>query len=175
KTAGVSTVYGATIDLFTVDGRVDTGREEDVENTGVPDLLIKHVPYKSKDNTWQGIGGIEKIEDVLSAINDRLVQIDYILWKHSDPHMYGPDIEGGEGEQKLGGGIYVPVTPEDTAPGYLTWNSQLEGAFKQLDYLLSIVFQMTETPQWLFGTTITQDKGGTGTSHSDGRAIQMRL
>ena len=173
---GVTSEQGADIELFTVVRQVDTGREEDVFKTGVQDLLIQHVPYKARDNTWRGVGNIEKIEDVLSAINDRLVQIDYILWKHSDPHMYGPDIESSDGEQRLGGGIYIPMNPDDkTTPGYLTWNSQLEGAFKQLDYLLSLVFQMTETPQWLFGTTITQDRGGTGTSHSDGRAIQMRL
>lgn len=172
---GVDTSYGVPIQLYTVDSQVSTGRDHDVVETGVPEILVRHIPYKAKDCTWEGIGNIEKIESVLNAINDRLVQIDYILWKHSDPHMYGPDISEEDGAQSLGGGLYIPVTPDDTTPNYLTWNSQLEGAFKQLDYLLSIVFQMTETPQWLFGTTITQDKGGTGTSHSDGRAIQMRL
>lgn len=172
---GVASDDGVNLPLYVVEAQVPTGREEDAVYTGVAEILVKHIPYKAKDSGWQGVGNIEKIESVLRAINDRCVQIDYILWKHSDPHMYGPDITDEDGAQKLGGGIYVPVTPEDTTPGYLTWNSQLEGAFKQLDYLLSIVFQMTETPQWLFGTTITQDKGGTGTSHSDGRAIQMRL
>ncbi|QIG62519.1 portal protein [Sporosarcina phage Lietuvens] len=174
RESGAAIDDGVILPLYIVEEKVTTGRENDVVYTGVAEILVKHIPYKAKDSGWQGVGNIEKIEGVLRAINDRILQIDYILWKHSDPHMYGPDIHD-EGEQRLGGGIYVPVTPEDTTPGYLTWNSQLEGAFKQLDYLLSIVFQMTETPQWLFGTTITQDKGGTGTSHSDGRAIQMRL
>ena len=175
RESNVVTDDGVNLQLYSVDSKVATGREQDVVKTGIPEILIKHMPYKAKDSQWQGVGNIEKVESVLRAINDRLVQIDYILWKHSDPHMYGPDITDDDGAQRLGGGIYVPVTPDDTTPGYLTWNSQLEGAFKQLDYLLSVVFQMTETPQWLFGTTITQDKGGTGTSHSDGRAIQMRL
>lgn len=175
KDSGVVTDNGVNLSTYEVERQVTTGREDDAVLTGVPEILVKHIPYKAKDSEWQGVGNIEKIEDVLIAINDRLLQIDYILFKHSDPHMYGPDIQDDDGAQRLGGGIYVPVTPEDTAPGYMTWNSQLEGAFKQLDYLLSVVFQMTETPQWLFGTTITQDKGGTGTSHTDGRAIQMRL
>lgn len=175
KESGVITDNGVNLKTYEVERQVTTGRDDDAVLTGVSEILVKHMPYKAKDSEWQGVGNIEKIESVLTAINDRLVQIDYILWKHSDPHMYGPDITDEDGAQKLGGGVYVPVTPEDTTPGYMTWNSQLEGAFKQLDYLLSVVFQMTETPQWLFGTTITQDKGGTGTSHSDGRAIQMRL
>lgn len=172
---GVDNTFDYPIPLYNIEERVATGREDsDVVYTGVPNILVEHIPYKSVDDDWQGIGGIEKLESVLAAINDRLVQIDYILWKHSDPTAYGPDIDG-DGESVRFGGKYIPVGKEDATPGYMVWNSQLEGAFKELDYLLSIVFQMSETPQWLFGTTITQDKGGTGTSHSDGRAIQMRL
>jgi hypothetical protein len=173
----VDYTYGYPIPVFNIEERVATGREEgtDIVYTGVPELLVEHIPYKSVDDDWQGIGGIEKLESVLAAINDRLVQIDYILWKHSDPTAYGPNIEGADGDAIRFGGKYIPTDKDDVKPGYMTWDSQLEGAFKELDYLLSIVFQMSETPQWLFGTTITQDKGGTGTSHSDGRAIQMRL
>lgn len=173
---GVDNTYGYPIPLYNIEERVATGRDDgDIVYTGVPNILVEHVPYKSVDDDWQGIGGIEKLESVLAAINDRLVQIDYILWKHSDPTAYGPDLEGADGEEVRFGGKYIPVDKEDVEPGYMTWDSQLEGAFKELDYLLSIVFQISETPQWLFGTTITQDKGGTGTSHSDGKSIQMRL
>jgi hypothetical protein len=35
---------------------------------------------------------------------------------------------------------------------------------------------MSETPQWLFGTTVAgQEQGGTGTSHTDGAAIRARF
>lgn len=172
---GVDNTYDYPIPLYNIEEQVATGRDDgDIVYTGVPNILVEHIPYKAIDDDWKGIGGIEKLESVLAAINDRLVQIDYILWKHSDPTAFGPDIEGNDATVRFGG-KYIPVDKEDQTPGYMTWNSQLEGAFKELDYLLSIVFQMSETPQWLFGTTITQDKGGTGTSHSDGRAIQMRL
>lgn len=172
---GVNTSFGYPVPIFNIEKKIKTGQENDIVETGVPHILVEHIPYKSVDDDWKGIGGIEKLESVLAAINDRIVQIDYILWKHSDPTAYGPDLEGTDNTEVRFGGKYIPVSKEDAEPGYMTWNSQLEGAFKELDYLLSIVFQMSETPQWLFGTTITQDKGGTGTSHSDGRAIQMRL
>ncbi len=114
---------------------------------------------------------MEKIETVFAAINDRLVQIDYILWKHSDPTAYGPDLESTNGAVQFGG-KYIPVNKDDPTPGYMVWQAQLDAAFKQLDMLLSIVFQMSETPQWLFGTTMSGDNsGGTGTSHTDGAAI----
>ncbi|WP_235847609.1 phage portal protein [Paenibacillus tuaregi] len=174
---GVDTKWSVPIDTYTIGEQVATGREEDIVRTGTDRLLIHHIPYKSVDDRWEGINGVEKLESVLSAINERLAQIDYILWKHSDPWMYGPDDldDGGEDGKVRGGGRYIPVGKEDTTPGYLTWDSQLEGAFKELDILLGLVYQMSETPQWLFGTTLANDKGGTGTSHTDSGAIKARF
>src|SRR5690606_40200692 len=42
--------------------------------------------------------------------------------------------------------------------------------------LIASVFVVSETPQWLFGTVMAGDqKGGTGTSHTDGGAIKARF
>ncbi|WP_338018891.1 phage portal protein [Brevibacillus agri] len=168
----VDTTYDVPIQTFTILERVPTGRDSDLVETGLTWIPVFHVPYKTVDDDWRGISGIEKLESVLAAINDRLVQIDYILWKHSDPTAYGPDL--GEAETRFSG-RYIPVDKNDVTPGYMTWDSQLEGAFKELDILLGLVFQMSETPQWLFGTTLSEDKGGTGTSHTDGVAIKARF
>ncbi|QIC08365.1 phage portal protein [Brevibacillus sp. 7WMA2] len=168
----VDTRYDAPIQTFTIGDTVSTGHEKDVVATGLSHMAVYHIPYKSTDTDWRGSSGIEKIESVLAAINDRLVQIDYILWKHSDPTAYGPDL--GEPDVRFSG-RYIPVDKTEVTPGYMTWDSQLDGAFKELDVLLGIVFQMSETPQWLFGTTLAEDKGGTGTSHTDGSAIKSRF
>ncbi|MFW5434346.1 phage portal protein [Paenibacillus apiarius] len=176
-TNGIDNRCGAPIELFRIGENVPTGREKEIVETGVARPLVFHIPYKSVDDRWCGISGIEKIESLLAAINDRLVQIDYILWKHSDPTAYGPDdIEEEDGASVRISGKYIPVGKDDVIPGYMTWNSQLEGAFKELDYLLGMVFQMSETPQWLFGTTLAGDsRGGSGTSHTDSGAIKARF
>lgn len=172
----VNNEWGAPISTYTIGERVSTGREIDIEPTGTDRLLVHHIPYKSVDDRWEGISGVEKIESVLSAINERLAQIDYILWKHSDPMMYGPDDIDDDAESTLrAGGRYIPVAKDGVKPGYMTWEGQLESAFKELDILLGIVYQMSETPQWLFGTTLANDKGGTGTSHTDSAAIKARF
>lgn len=145
--------------------------EREVVSTGVPHLLVQHIAYKSADYDWQGTSGLKSIFPLLLAIHDRLTQIDYILLKHSDPAMYGPEIDGVKG-----GGYYIPLAEGDVTPGYLTWNSQLDGAFRELETLISLVFQLAETPQWLFGTVLGSDNaGGTGTSHTDGVAIKARF
>lgn len=163
------------IQFFEIGDEVATGRNENLVETGLLHMPVFHIPYKSVDYDWQGIGGLEKIESVFAAINDRLVQIDYILWKHSDPTAYGPEIES-DGNSTSFGGRYIPVTPDDVTPGYMTWQAQLDSAFKELDVLISTAFVMSETPQWLFGTTMAGDqKGGTGTSHTDSTAIKARF
>jgi hypothetical protein len=169
----VQTVLEIPIETFLIGDKVSTGRDEDIVATGLPHLPVFHIPYKALDDEWQGVGGLEKLESVFAAINDRLVQIDYILWKHADPTAYGPELDGSD--QVRFGGKYIPVSREDVTPGYMVWQAQLDAAFKELDLLLGIVYQMSETPQWLFGTTTAEDKGGSGTSHTDGVAIKARF
>ncbi|WP_342439331.1 portal protein [Paenibacillus sp. FSL L8-0436] len=171
-TNGLNTFYDVPVPVYMIGEQVGESR---IEPTGQTYMLVEHVPNKTTDDDWRGISSVEKLESVLSAINDRLVQIDYILWKHSDPTAYGPDVEDSTDGNVRFGSRYIPVDKEDATPGYMTWNSQLEGAFKELDILLGLVFQMSETPQWLFGTTLAADKGGTGTSHTDAGAIKARF
>jgi hypothetical protein len=172
---GIDTRWGYPLHVYTIGERVATGREEDSVETGVPHLLVHHIPYKSVDDDWEGVGGLEKLESLLAAINDRLVQIDYVLWKNSDPTAYGPDLDGaGDGQVRLGG-AYIPVTKDDVTPGYMDFSGQLTAAFKELEVLISLVFQMSETPQWLFGTVLGENSGGTGTSHTDSASIKARF
>ncbi|MFL6561813.1 MAG: portal protein [Bacillus sp. (in: firmicutes)] len=173
---GVDNRWGYPLQVYKIGERVATGRDEDVVETNVHHLLTHHIPYKSIDDQWEGTGGLELLESLLAAINDRVVQIDYILWKHSDPTAYGPDLDSGSGENKVSlGGAYIPVSKDDVAPGYMVWDGQLTAAFKELEVLLGLVFQMSETPQWLFGTVLGENSGGTGTSHTDSASIKARF
>lgn len=168
---GVNSAYGYPVQLFKI---VEKVSDSELTVTGVPHLLVHHVPYKSTDDQWEGKGTLEALETILIAINDRLAQIDYILWKHSDPTAYGPKL-GTQGNARLTG-TYLEITKDDIAPGYMTWNGQLDAAFKELETLIGLAFQIAETPQWLFGTVLgDQNAGGTGTSHTDGAAIKARF
>ncbi|MCS1350313.1 phage portal protein [Mechercharimyces sp. CAU 1602] len=173
---GVNSEYGSSISTYKIGERMSTGRDNDIEFTGVMRPLIFHCPYKTTDDEWQGISGIEKMESLFDALNERLVQIDYILYKHSDPNMYGPDLETNA--KTLGtGGMYITVAEKDKEPGYMDWNAQLDSAFKELDKITGFIFQVSETPQWIFGTVVADNgsDGGTGTSHTDGAAIEARF
>jgi hypothetical protein len=173
RTNGVDNRYGVPIELFVIDEQVSTGRNADVVSTGVAHPLVFHIPYKTTDDSWQGISAIEKIESVLAAINDRIAQIDFILWKHSDPSISGPALEG---ESVQFGGKYIEIGKEDPRPQYLVWDAQLESAFKELELLIGTVFQMSETPQFIFGTTLAgEGNAAGGTSHTTGDALKVRF
>lgn len=168
---GVDNSYDYPVQLFQI---VEKDGDSEVIATGVPNMLVHHVPYKSTDDQWEGKGTLESLETILIAINDRMAQIDYILWKHSDPTAYGPKL-GTQGAARLTG-TYLEITKEDATPGYMTWDGQLESAFRELETLIGLAFQKAETPQWLFGTVLgDQNAGGTGTSHTDGAAIRARF
>lgn len=171
---GVDNSYGYPLQIFNIVEQVPTGRDSDVVITGVPNLLTHHIPYKSVDDDWQGKGTLEALESILIAINDRCAQLEYVLWKHTDPTAYGPEL-GTTGTARLTG-AYIPLAPEDQTPGYMTWNGQLDHAFKELEMLINMAFQIAETPQWLFGTAIGDgNESGSGTSHTDGVAIKARF
>jgi hypothetical protein len=176
---GINSVYGYPITTHHIVAKVETGLEKDIIVTGAKKPLVFHIPYSSVDDDWKGKGFIETIEHALQALEDRLSQLDYVLLKHTDPLMYGPDLQS-VAEMPTAvqfGGKYIPLNKEDVTPGAVTWDSQMEGAFKEIGFLVSYIFQMSETPQWLFGTTISDggNAGGTGTSHSDGAAIKARF
>lgn len=173
---GVNSDYVVPIPTFTIVEEVDTGREENVELTGVPDILVVHVPYKTTDDRYYGISGVENLESILAAINERIIQIDYILWRHSDPSVYGPPLDPDQGSAQSWGGNYIELQQNDPVPGYLTWDGNLDAAFRELEFLVGLVFQISETPQWLFGTVLAgPNTGGTGTSHTDSAAIKARF
>lgn len=163
---------GVFLDLFVIGEEIEL--ENNVQATGVTDFLVKHVPYAKSGNRWEGISLTEQIDPLLATINDTLTQISYVLAKHADPTMYGPDLDE-IGETTRVGGRYIEVGKEDVAPGYMTWNAHLDLNFKLIDKLLAMIFQLAETPQWVFGTTLTADGGGTGTSHTDSSAIKARF
>ncbi|PEE67682.1 phage portal protein [Bacillus thuringiensis] len=165
----IITRYGVNQEQFEIMEEVHSDFR--VVETGVPMILVRHIPYKAVDTDWKGISTTKKIKSLIYAINDRLTQIDYILMKHSDPTAYGVDLQ----EVNLSwGGRYIPLRDGEVAPAYMTWDGKLTDAFKQLETMINLVFQLAETPQWLFGTTIG-NAGGTGTSHTDGSAIKARF
>src|SRR5690606_36880430 len=123
-------------------------QEEEVVETRVDDFLVVPVYNVSTSDRLTGLDDYTDLDSIVQELEVRITQISRILDKHADPNMYGPDTvleqdpETGEWTFR-GGGRYFPVGPEDKPPGFVTWDGQLDAAFRQLDLLMEQFYALS--------------------------------
>ncbi|MCK1985176.1 MULTISPECIES: phage portal protein [Peribacillus] len=144
-------------------------------STDVPFPLLVHVPNYSTDEDWQGIDDISENEGLFAEIDNRLSRIAEILDKHSDPLLIVPS--GTLGEDAQGNPTFKTsehkvveiMDKSEVVPQYVTWNGQLDAAFKQLELLLEHLLIVSEIPPVALGKT------DSGTSGASGFSVKWRL
>lgn len=151
---------------------------EDVQETRYPGLLFEFAPNWRLDDEFFGISDYYDLEGIFDEMNNRVSRISRVLDKHESPKLILPPgimkwdeiyqrwyIEKEDLEA-------IEVNPQEEnvgdLPRYLTWDAQLEAAFKQIDKLLEFAFMVSETSPDAFGL------GKSGTAES-GRALKFRL
>lgn len=129
---------------------------DEVVNTGVDDFLIIPVSNVVTSDDVFGDDDYTDLDSIIQEMEIRIAQISRILDKHSDPNMYGDEnaLEEDEetGEVKFrGGGKFFPVSENGKEPGYVVWDAQLEANWKELEFLLSQLYIISETSAACFG------------------------
>jgi hypothetical protein len=142
--------------------------------TNVPFPLVIHVPNYSTDDSWEGIDDLTELRGLFSELNTRLSQISEILSKHADPAMIVPqgtlvEDENGQPVYRVGVDKVFEVMTGELEPKYLTWNGQLEFAFREVEKILDLILMKAEIPAVALGV------GDAGTSGASGLAIKWRL
>ncbi len=145
-----------------------------VTSTEVPFALVSHVPNFALEDDWEGIDDLSEHHSIFDEINMRLSLIAEILDKHSDPAMAVPP--GSLDEDENGQPIFhtqrdkvFEYDGNEPKPEYITWNGQLESAFKELDTLVDFLLMTAEIPPVVLG------KDNSGTSGSSGSGIKQRM
>lgn len=143
--------------------------------TGIPFLLVVHVPNYSLDDGWHGIDDLSELKPLLDELNNRLSLISVILDKHSDPAMAIPsglmdsDVDGKPifhvGRDK----IFEIMGKDEIIPQYITWDGQLQAAFTEIDKLIDLILTIAEIPSVALG------KDNSGTSGASGLSIKWRM
>lgn len=143
-------------------------------NTNVPYPLVVHIPNYALEDSWEGIDDLTEHHALFDEINMRLSLIAEILDKHSDPAMAVPP--GSLDEDEEGNPIFhagrdkvFETEQGEMKPEYITWNGQLEAAFKELDKLVDFLLMTAEVPPVVLG------KDNAGTSGSSGSGIKQRM
>ncbi|HHU97975.1 MAG TPA: phage portal protein [Petrimonas sp.] len=149
--------------------------EESVIQTGVDnDFLVVPVFNLSTSDRLTGLDDYSDLDSIVQELEIRMAQISRILDKHADPNMYGPDtaLEQDQSTGKWtfrGGGKFYPVAQGEEPPGYVTWDGQLEAAFKEIELLMEQLYILSETSAAAFG----QLKTGLAESGSALRRLMM--
>lgn len=156
------------------DGAIAEEVEREEQATGVDDFLVIPVNNILTSDRIVGLDDYSDLDSIIQELEIRVAQISRILDKHADPNMYGPDSaleqDPKTGEWTFrGGGKYFPIGPDEKPPGYVTWDGQLEAAFRQIDLLMEQLYALSETSAAAFG----QLKQGLAESGSALRRLMM--
>lgn len=163
-----------TAEYIVRDGKIASEISREEQATGVDDFLLVPVNNILTSDRVIGLDDYSDLDSIIQELEIRIAQISRILDKHADPNMYGPDTaleqDPATGQWTFrGGGKYFPVGPDDKPPGYVTWDGQLEAAFKQIDLLMEQLYVLSETSAAAFG----QLKSGLAESGTALRRLMM--
>ena len=148
--------------------------EQEETETGVDEFLVVPVNNILTTDRVTGLDDYSDLDSIIQELEVRIAQISRILDKHADPNMYGPDtvLERDPATGQWGyrsGGKYFPVGKDEQPPGYVTWDGQLEAAFRQIDLLMEQLYILSETSAAAFG----QLKSGLAESGTALRRLMM--
>jgi hypothetical protein len=129
---------------------------EQVVMTGVDDFLVIPVYNLSTSDRLTGLDDYSDLDSIIQELEIRVAQISRILDKHADPNMYGPSSAWEQDPRTgawsiRGGGKFYPVDEGEQPPGYVTWDGQLEAAFRQIELLMEQLYVLSETTAAAFG------------------------
>lgn len=173
-------------ELWLVEGNMNTGFEikgaasidllgipglQEEEDTGIKRSLLIHIPNWRPGNRHFGLSDYQDLESIFFAINNRITKVDNILDKHSDPILALPEgilDENGKIKRSKLGLIERPEgADKNTDPQYITWDANLDAAFKQIDKLVEFLYMMSETSPDVLGMGQGQEQSG--------RALKLKL
>jgi len=129
---------------------------KDTEETGIDDFLIVPITSLGAESVF-GDDAFTNINGLIRELENRLIRTSRTLDKFADPNIVGSeetvniDPITGESDVEIGGGRFIPVSEDGTAPYYLVWNADLEASFTQIDAILSQLYIMSETSSACFG------------------------
>lgn len=136
--------------------------------TGLKTCAVRHLKSFATTSGIYGYDDYMPIDSILSEIMARIGQISVILDKHADPNITGPvsmlSRNEQTGELYLKTGKFFAVSPGEEQPKYMTWEGQLDAAFKQLELLINQLYILSEMGAALLGDAFGSSQAISGTA-----------
>lgn len=144
-----------------------------VSPTGLPHCAVIHVPGVTTSDSLFGHDDYSHLDSILSELCVRLGQIGRVLDRHADPSLQGPRTaltqDPASGRYKLVLGNYFARDEGSGDVSYITWDGQLDAAFRQVDMLVEQLLILSEMGAALAGT------GVRGSFAESGAALRLRM
>lgn len=144
------------------------GLPDNIVETKVSHSLVFHIPNYRDDNEFWGTSDFDDLISIQYGLNNRLTRIGDILDKHSQPILTLPTGILDENGRFDSRNRVMEILDGQKEPQYLTWDSSLESAFKEVDKLLELGLMIAEINPEVLGL----GKGGQAES---GRALKFKL
>lgn len=148
--------------------------EEVTIQTRLDDFAVIHVPNLQTSDCVYGHDDYADVDSIISEILVRIAQISKILDKHASPSVQGAtsaleqDPSTGEWKLKMGN-FFARDSKDDPAIEYITWDSQLQAAFKELEILVNTLYMVSE-----IGATLLGESNSVGGA-SSGTALRLKM
>lgn len=147
--------YEHRIYKFSPAGQILDLEKSETVKTGLDVCAIQHLKAFQVSNSVYGFDDYMPLDSILAEIMARLGQISVILDKHADPNITGPvsmlTLNQDTGEYYLDTGKFFAVSEGEQHPEYMTWDGQLNAAFKQLEFLINQLYILSEMGAAILG------------------------
>ncbi|MDR0884711.1 MAG: phage portal protein [Oscillospiraceae bacterium] len=122
-----------------------------------------------------GLDDFDPIDSLVSELIVRISQISAVLDKHANPSMTGPQsalqYDATTGAWKLKtGNYYARNDTADPVPEYLTWDGNLDAAFRQIELLTNQLYAISE-----MGAAVFSDMSNTAGAVPSGSALRRLM
>lgn len=139
--------------------KITTTLFEETIRTGLSDFAVIPIQNVVPSDTVFGTDDFTDINCLTEEIEIRLEQIAKILDKHADPTLAGPvqalDYDETTGEYHFRTGNYLPYDKDTPLPSYVTWDGQLDAAFKEIERLIHLLSALSEMGSAIFDHDLT--------------------
>ena len=148
------------------DGFIGKLIESKSYKTGFEDFAVIHLTNITTSDSIFGHDDYQPLDSIICELMVRFGQIQKILDKHANPSIKGPLTalqQDASGEYTFKMGNYFAMAPgEDVA--YLTWDGNLEAAFKEIDKLIDQLLIISEMGSAFLSTNDSAGRAASGTS-----------
>ena len=142
-------------------------------HTGLTDFAVQILTNITHSGSVFGVDDYAIVNSIVAKIMWRLHCVDNVLDKHSEPSASGPQ-SALTYDEKFGkyyldfGKYFMRNDNNDPDVKYITWDGNLDSAYKEIDTLLNQLYTLSEMGQAFL-------EGGGGGGADSGTALKLRM